>query len=485
VLILPLHRPLTAATFPYATALLIAINILVFFGFQADDGRKQEEAARYYVDVDLGRYEGPVYAQWRKTHPDSPEVDLPPGMPAEIALLVRIQQDRAFLEALRAEQVITAAHEDYEAWRPLRREFDRRWEDNFTERHMARFTEFSLQRMFSAMFLHGDFGHLLGNMVFLAFVGLLVEGALGSRQFLLLYLLGGMGSELASLAYRWGEAGGALGASGAIAALMGAFCVLYGKRKVRFFWWFFVVFDYVRAPALWLLPVWLGWELFNLMFSDAHVGFDAHAGGLVSGALLGWLAVGLGRERREFLDADSEETLAVEEGVANAFPRALGHLAKLEIAPAAKLLAPLAAAPNAPLPVRVAWYRCCRYDAATGDVHAAALRVLQAPLAPGDRVERTRVLEDYLKHTGGVAGFATAEGVALVRAWIEADALDEAERLLPALADGDGLADAWVALARRLHERRELVRANQACAEVVRRWPGTPAAGKATFLQSV
>ena len=486
MLILPLHRPLTAATFPYATALLIVLNVLVFFGWQAGDDEVRDRAAHYYVDAGLAGLEGPAYAQWRIDHPDAPAVDLPraDGMPAGIQTLVRIQQDLAFLADLRAGKVITPQDEAYARWRPLRAEFDRLWGESFTDRHVMRFSELDAGRMFSAMFLHGDAGHLVGNMVFLAFVGMLVEGALGSRQFLLLYLLGGLGSQLASQGWRWGDAGAALGASGAIAALMGAFAVLWGRRKVRFFWWFFVVFDYVRAPALWLLPLWLGWEVLNLLFNDgAGVGFDAHAGGLLSGALLAFVAVRLGRERRAFLDADAAEDVVEDDSL----PRALAHLAKLEIAEAKRLLAPGAAAANAPFALRVAWYRCCRYEAAGADVHGAALRVLQGPATALERGERARVLDDYLKAHGGRAAFPAAAGVALARAWLEAGLPEDAQALLPALDDptgSEGTADAWVALARAWHGRRDSVRARAACAEVLRRYPGTPAATKAAFLQA-
>ena len=485
MLILPLHRPLTAANFPYATLLLIVLNALVFFGWQAGDDERTDAAARYYLEQDLGDVEGPAYARWREAHPDSPEPgDAADGMPPQLATLDSIQHDPAFLADLHADKVITPDDEAYAAWRPLRAEFDRLWDDSFTQRHVMRFSEFDPGRMFGAMFLHGDTGHLLGNMVFLAFVGLLVEGALGSRQFLLLYLLGGMGAQLASLWFRWGETGSALGASGAIAALMGAFCVLWGKRKVRFFWWFFVVFDYVRAPALWLLPLWLGWELLSLAFNGgAGIAFDAHAGGMLAGAALAFVAVRLGRERRDFLDAPDDADAVVDDSL----PRALAHLAKLEIGEAKRLLAPLVATDAAPLAARIAWYRCCRYEPAGVDVHAAALRVLQAPATLHERGERERVLDDYLKAQAGRAGFDVAAGVAVARAWIEADALEDAEKLLPALDDAGnaaGVADAWVALARAWLGRRDAARARKACAEVLRRWPGTPAAAKAAFLQS-
>jgi len=173
-----------------------------------------------------------------------------------------------------------------------------------------------------------------------------------------------------SLAWRWGDAGSALGASGAIAALMGAYCVLRGRRKVRFFWWFFVAFDYVKAPALVLLPFWLGWELVNLFLNKgAHVGFDAHAGGIVCGALLA-----LGWERRAFLDEDSIADAAADDRAALA--KAQQHLGRLQIPAARALLEPIAARRPDDFDVRVALYRCARYEPRTPRLDAAARHVL-------------------------------------------------------------------------------------------------------------
>jgi membrane associated rhomboid family serine protease len=485
MLILPLHRPLTAATFPYATALLVVLNFLVFLGWQSGDAERADTAARYYDSVALHEVELPAYLDWRRAHAQ-PEPTQPPGagIPRSVQAALWIQADDAFLADLRADRVITPDHPAYAEWKPRRAEFDRLWGENFTERHLLRFSEIDVGRMFSAMFLHGGIGHLVGNMVFLAILGLLVEGALGSRQFLALYLLGGLGSQLASLAFRWGETGGALGASGAIAALMGAFCVLWGTRPVRVFVWFFVVFDYLRVRALWLLPVWLGWELLNLAFNDgAGIGFDAHAGGIASGALLGWGVVRLGRERRAFLDED------VTAQADDRFPRALAHLGRLEIPEARALLAPLAAADDAPFAVRVAWYRGCRYEATRAGMHDAALRVLGLPVAGNDRAERAGVLDDYLKACKDRPGFDLAQVAPLVRGWLEADAGEEAERLLRAVtataADATpGLPESWLQLARHWHAHRDDGRARAACALVVQHFPATPAAQKAAFMLS-
>jgi membrane associated rhomboid family serine protease len=487
VLIIPLHRRLTTANFPYVTALLIAINVLVFFGWQSGDDKVLEQAAGYYEQVQLAQYELPAYQAWlQKT--GGHEQTLPPDAaehytPAQLTLLM-IQNDGKFLAALRADQVITPDLADYAAWRPLRSEFDRQWQLSFTERHLMHFSEFDLGRMFSAMFLHGGAGHLFGNMLFLAFLGLLVEGALGSGLFLALYLLGGLGGQAFSLFWRWGEQGSALGASGAIAALMGAYCVLWGMRKVRFFYWFFVVFDYVRAPALWLLPFWLGWQVLNLLFNkEAQVGFDAHAGGIASGALLAFIAVALHRQRRDFLD---DEEVA-DDGQA-AYQRALVHLGKLEMPQAKALLKPLLDTANPAMPWLLAWYRCCRYQADAAELAAAARRILLYPATnSSERGEIRKVLDDYLT-AGSPLPLTDAEVMQQARRWLDAAALDDSERLLRSLAGRTptltGLPEAWLQLMRQRSEHNDRAGAAQTCTYILQNFPGTTAAQKAEFLRA-
>jgi membrane associated rhomboid family serine protease len=402
--------------------------------------------------------------------------------PSQLALM-SIQGDSEFLAALRADKVITPDDDVYAEWRPLRREFDRLWDSSFTERHLLRFSELDISRMFTAMFLHGGLGHLLGNMLFLAFLGMLVEGALGSGLFLALYLLGGLGGQLFSLYWRWGESGAALGASGAIAALMGAYCVLWGMRKVRFFYWFFVVFDYVRAPALLLLPLWLGWQVLNLLFNTgAHVGFDAHAGGIASGALLALVVVKLNWQRQEFLD----DEIAADDSDA-VFQRALVHLGKLEITQAKALLSPLIAAPSPPLPQLLAWYRCCRYQPIPAELADATRRVLLYRTAnPGDRAEIRRIFDDCLT-PGAELPLSEAETLQLARQWLDFEALDDAERLLQTLAGRvpiTGLPEAWLQLVHRFRERNEHAKSQRACAYILQNFAGTAAAQKVAFLQS-
>lgn len=486
MLIVPLHRPLTAANFPYATALLILLNVLVFVGWQLGDNKVLVNAANYYQSVDLAQYEFPAYEHWRQQHGgDAIESSADDDMPSGLRTLLGIQNDDAFLAALRADQVITPSDEAYESWKPLRKEFDRLWNLSFTERHLLRYSEFDVGRMFTGMFLHGGFGHLFGNMLFLAFLGLLVEGALGSRQYLLLYLLGGLGGQLATLAWRWGQTGGSLGASGAIAGLMGAYCVLWGTRKVRVFWWFFVVFDYVRVPALALLPFWLGWQVLSMLTdSNAGVSFECHAGGIVSGALLALVAVQLGRTRINFLDEDETSASNGDED----YRRAFEHLGKLEIAPAKALLSPWLQADTPDLRYLLAWYRCCRYEPGMPNLLAAARRVLLSPgVDASSRRELLAIDRDYRSAAQGRAALDDAELLQLAQRWLQAGAIGDAEMLMHNLDgrnDLPSLSELWLQLANGLRAGGEMARARKICQDIVQKFPGTLAAQKANFLLS-
>src|SRR5690606_41343506 len=127
-------------------------------------------------------------------------------------------------------------------------------ENDFTLRHMLRSSEVDPWRMLAAAFLHGGVMHLVGNMLFLLALGVLVEGALGPWRHLGLYLLGAVGSSAVSLLWRWGEAGGGLGACGAGAAPRGAFRGVAGRPPARVRYRCRAGLRPARAPGTLLLP---------------------------------------------------------------------------------------------------------------------------------------------------------------------------------------------------------------------------------------
>ncbi|HEY6895039.1 MAG TPA: rhomboid family intramembrane serine protease [Rhodanobacteraceae bacterium] len=486
---MPLHRALTRANFPWVTLALIVVNLFVFVALQGGDGARYESALTFYAEHHLDTREFPLYAAWLER--ERPRADTAArmreanavGFPQGVAL---IEADAEFLQALHADRIVAPDADGYAEWKADRDAFDALWSTIFTERWNLRFSEIAPSRMLGAMFLHGSVGHLLGNMLFLALLGLLVEGALGPWLFLAVYLLGGVGGALASLAWRHGDVGTALGASGAIAALMGAYCVLWGTRKVRFFWWFFVAFDYVRAPALVLLPFWLGWQLLNLLWNKgAHVGFDAHAGGIVTGALLALGIRTLGWERRDFLDEDARADEAADARAALA--RADEHIGRLEIAAARALLEPLAERAPDDVAVAAALYRCARYERGTPRIDAAA-RAALALNAAGAREVRLQkdVYDDYVRTRADSAIVPPSLAIALASRWVAigagADAATLLARIIERSPSASGLEGACLALARALRERGEKGTATGLLERIVRTWPASPGAEKARIL---
>jgi membrane associated rhomboid family serine protease len=151
---------------------------------------------------------------------------------------------------------------------------------------------------FTAMFMHASWSHILGNMLFLAIFGKNVEDAFGHMRYLAFYILGGLMANLmqTSITLLAGSAGAAyvpvLGASGAIAAVLGAYWVLYPSSRVLTL---LLVFP-VRIPAWIYLGLWFVYQLVegnNGLAGHANgggVAFFAHVGGFVFGVIAArWL----------------------------------------------------------------------------------------------------------------------------------------------------------------------------------------------------
>ena len=142
----------------------------------------------------------------------------------------------------------------------------------------------------TAMFMHASWPHILGNMVFLWAFGPQIEEAMNPRRYATFYLLGGIAAMLAQIAADPGSRVPCLGASGAIAAVMGAFLVIYPRDKIRtlfFFGWFVRV---TFIPAVILIGFWFLIQLISVgAVADVQSGgvaYLAHIGGMIFGAVI-------------------------------------------------------------------------------------------------------------------------------------------------------------------------------------------------------
>jgi rhomboid family protein len=159
---------------------------------------------------------------------------------------------------------------------------------------------------FTSMFLHGSWDHILGNMLFLAVFGKNVEDAFGRLGYLAFYIAGGFVATLTQTAMTLlaGTTADArtpnLGASGAIAAVLGAYFVLYPKSQV----FGLVTIIPVRISAWFFLGFWFLYQLFEANFglfqsgaNGGGVAFFAHVGGFVFGLVVAWLLAQSGHLR--------------------------------------------------------------------------------------------------------------------------------------------------------------------------------------------
>ena len=139
------------------------------------------------------------------------------------------------------------------------------------------------------MFLHGGWLHLGGNMLFLWIFGNNVEDLMGRGRFLLLYLASGVAAALAqALADQLGQVP-MVGASGAIAGVLGAYLVTYPRANVHVFLWIIIFFWIVTIPAWILLGFWFAMQVFSGLATERGepgVAFWAHVGGFIAGILL-------------------------------------------------------------------------------------------------------------------------------------------------------------------------------------------------------
>jgi len=159
--------------------------------------------------------------------------------------------------------------------------------------------------MFTSMFLHGGWLHLLGNMLFLWIFGNNVEDRLGSIPFLLFYLVGGVAAALTQVAIDPRSTIPLVGASGAIAATLGAYLVLFPGARILSLVFLGFFYQLIEVPAIIVLGFWFGLQLlsgfasFGAETADGGVAFFAHIGGFVLGLVVGLLLriVGAGTRR--------------------------------------------------------------------------------------------------------------------------------------------------------------------------------------------
>jgi membrane associated rhomboid family serine protease len=145
--------------------------------------------------------------------------------------------------------------------------------------------------IFTSMFLHGGFAHIIGNMWFLWIFGDNVESTLGHTRFIIFYLLSGLGAAFAQVFIDVSSMIPMIGASGAIAGVLGAYMLRFPRARVHVFIFLFIIITTIQVPAFVVIGLWF---LNQLTSGIGSLGLDttggvawfAHIGGFVTGIII-------------------------------------------------------------------------------------------------------------------------------------------------------------------------------------------------------
>ncbi len=316
MVIIPLSGKVSWKNPPFITIAVIVINCFVFFVFQSQDGRLQKEAYEFYFTSGLARMEVAEYITHEGLDKKDPGLEMRGGKvvldnKTVLRYWAKMSRDSRFVYELEHDRIIKPSDAGYSQWKEWRGNFKALVSRTVSFRFGFKPAEWSALTAFTCMFLHGSFEHILGNMIFLWLVGCVLEMGCGRVAYLIIYLLGGLCASFMFALINPHGMQPLIGASGAIAALIGAYMVLYGLRKIRVLYSLGFYFNTAMVPAIVILPVWIGNEIFQYFFNIfSSVAYMAHVGGLIGGSFMGFINLVLVKkvDTRVF-DQDSREKI--------------------------------------------------------------------------------------------------------------------------------------------------------------------------------
>lgn len=464
--IIPLEKSIDWKRPPLVTLLLILSCAAVLFGVRSYENKKYTELFDFYFASALPRLELPQYAATLGGEREAVDAEALRKLLAKDyrqldaarqvflqGLLLRMQSDSDFMARLRNGQIVAADIAAFGTWQAQRKRFETLTFQPVNKTYGFTPAEHRPATLLTYMFLHDGIGHLLGNMIFLFLVGFTVEMALGSALYLLCYVLTGLAAVGLFWVFNPTGALPLVGASGAIAGIMGLYAGIFGLRKIRFFYSLLFYFDYVQAPALIMLPAWVANELYQMLtLPDSNVAFIAHVGGLLSGGLL---ALALQRFLSAKVDTAYLDAAKRDADKMQRHNQALRCLGELNIPKAAKLFQELRA--EYPHDREILWqlYKTLKHDPTSADFHRILAEILSLN---GNDAQTLKQLNDafgcYVKAPPGKIQLGSARLYHLAIRFAKYGYPENAETIMlallrsdPAFADLDkallALASAW------------------------------------------
>jgi len=277
-MLIPIGHTGAIRRFPAVTIGIIVINTLAFMMTYKVIERTQ---ARVMVnDKELLQYEVQLLKKYDRETYNKIEDDI-----KKLDIVSARKELRNFREQIKNGLVLNEDSREYERWKKLYAEYQSALDDAFLQKYGFVPRKFNLLGLFTSMYLHGGWIHLIGNMVFLWVVGGAIEDSWGIPFYLVFYHLGGIAATLTHYITDTDSIIPGLGASGAIFAVMGAFLVRHHKTKIKIVYWLIAFVGKFKIAAWIILPIWFVEQLIIGVTDKIGTGVAvwAHIGGFVFG----------------------------------------------------------------------------------------------------------------------------------------------------------------------------------------------------------
>ncbi|MBI1422024.1 MAG: rhomboid family intramembrane serine protease [Gammaproteobacteria bacterium] len=372
---LPLDRKPDWKNPPLITLIILLANVLCWYVWQSNDTTNSLAAGEYYTFSGLYKTELRAYEDYTESKDKLTEMDIDRFSHAAQKLAYAMRKDGDFQAKLDANEIIKPGDKGFDEWRSNRTHYVQLQDKVVSNKYGLIPSKPTVLTLITNMFLHGSNAHLWGNMVMFVLMGYVVEMILGRTLYLIGYLFSGLTAGILYVLLFPHSAIPGIGASGAIAGVLGMYVVIFGLRKINFFYFLFVYFDYVRAPAILMLPLFVALQAVIQFVFDTNINVAAHIGGLFGGALFaGVLKFIPGAINIDYVDEKKNEDRYQADHHA-----AMQLLASMKIDEAReKFEALLKQRPN-DISLKQQLYTVCKYNPASESYHQYATQLLNLP----------------------------------------------------------------------------------------------------------
>lgn len=487
LLLLPLDQKPHKHHLPWVTALLVLINVFVYAAFQTNDDAEYMAAAGYYIKSGLMDIERPIFEKYLKQQKTKQARNTLKFVrkfnkhdeDQAVYFWQLAQFDQGFQKILPIE-IRKLDDEQQELWQTEHPIYENRLSQVTTLQYGFIPERHNLVNWFTHQFMHGSWGHLFGNMLFLILVGYAVEMYLGALRYAIYYILGGLGAVGLFWALDPSSKVPLVGASGAIAGVMGMYAGLYRLRKIRFFYWFIAFFNYMKAPALIMLPLWMAKEVFGMVFSEDNVAYSAHLGGLIAGGALGLLSHhSVFKVKSSYLETVEEEN--AHDKLAK---QATAAMTALDFDEAERCYRELVAKQPHHLDYLVSLFNTLKRKPVSDEFHRLTQKIFENPTNDRSTTKiKRQVFLVYKEKTQNKFKLPLSTLVTLASGFAVGGAYKEAESLLTVLSKRPEvkarLANPLLLLARSLIDNHQQDKAKLLLEKIVQHYPKSPEAEEA------